>query len=613
MAIISIVPIIMGSLLNCFNAVLVRTSKKRKHLGSGFDIRQHMFDFSVKPPVGTRLKDHVQISEDDYEEYLRPTTRQSKKSHKKPPPNFDYFNEMLDELMDDDSKQTETTTDGGSSFKKDDEEEIKNNGELEELEDTQQGLGNESEQNETEHIVNEDDAEKEITSPPVRTGVSFNDYLVVFTDRAQKTKPAKSRRETEKPRQTAHEMRMAQKNNRIAILKVSCRKCPFEHTITKLVEDLKTEDYPKIVKYVESPECLSFHHLRNRCLQKMVDPVRHPSSKKMSHKEELMLKASALQSLPKIRKHRFSKIITPRGADVGPKKKKTTNKISHVDNSKRDKEPRSISQCEEEENTDKLIDEIYRSMDTQSKMSSIYIDTSLNMVEKANRPDEVIFDGEENIARESPTECDRAEEQSKSYYDQSQNDNEDMQLKETIDDILEKNEINEKTGEGEIADDEEDVSGEEIIDDVGNGPGLSDNESITDREERTDGISRKTTLTQPSAKTYSSGNATSALYQRPLVSFEDSKPPSVKKKKKKVDRAKTSLPKIDMSLVGRSHKSASLTKQRRANKEQRIAVVHDRCKKCCYELSIPKYEEDLTQDEKSKVEFIIDRSKSAKC
>lgn len=605
----------MGSLLNCFNAVLVRTSKKRKHLGSGFDIRQHMFDFSVKPPVGTRLKDHVQISEDDYEEYLRPTTRQSKKSQKRPPPNFDYFNEMLDELMDDDSKQTETTTDGGSSFKKDDEDEIKNNEETKESEDILQ-----SPESETEHIEDEEEAETETApAPPVRTGVSFNDYLVVFTDRAQKTKPAKSRREIEKPRQTAHEMRMAQKNNRIAILKVSCRKCPFEHTITKLVEDLKTEDYPKIVKYVESPEYLSFHHLRDRCLQNMVDPVRNPSPKKLSHKEELLLKASALQSLPKIRKHRFSKIITPRGVDVGGKKKKTTNKISHVDNSKHDKEPRSVSQCEEEENTEKLIDEIYRSMDTQSKMSSVYIDTSLNMVEKANRPAEVIFDGEENIARESTTEQDGAEDQSQNDNEDVElkeniDDNEDVQLKETIDDILEKNEINGKTGEGDTVNDEGDVSGEEIMDDVGNGPGLSDNESDTDREEHTDGISRKTNLTHPSAKTYSSGMATSALYQRPLVSFEDSKPPSVKRKKKKqVNRAKTSLPKIDMSLVGRSHKSASLTKQRRANKEQRIAVVHDRCKRCCYELSIPKYEEDLTQDEKSKVEFIIDRSKSAKC
>ncbi|XP_061186178.1 uncharacterized protein LOC133194160 [Saccostrea echinata] len=613
MTIISIIPVVMGSLLNCFNAVLVRTSKKRKHLGSGFDIRQHMFDFSVKPPVGTHLKDLVEISEDKYEEYLRPTTRQSKKSHKKPPPNFDYFNEMLDELMDDESKQTETTTDGGSSFKKEEADDTKQNEEInesEQLEEIPQSSADVTED------VEKEDEDIESIAPPVKTGVSFNDYPVVFTDRVQKPKPAKSTRDEEKLRQSAHEMRMAQKNHRIAILRVNCKRCPFEHTITKFVEDLKTEDYPKVVKYVESAEDLSFHHLRSRCLQNMLEPIKKPSPRRLNHKEELMLKATALQGLPKIRKHRFSKMISPKGVDVEKKKKKVTNKISHIDNgrqsesmqsSKVDKELRSISQCEEDENMDKIIDEINRTMDNQSKMSSIYIDTSLKMVENANKPADVTFDEEGDISSDLPTENERAEKDD----DQSRK-TENENLKETIDEILNEDEVKGQIDEGAIADNEADASSEEeIIDDPGDGLGLSDNEETdTDREAQIDGVSRKTHVTQASAKTYSSENATSALYQRPLVSFDE---PRVKKKKKKqVKRAKTSFPKIDMSLAGRSHKSASLTKQRRANKEQRIAIVHDRCKKCCYELSIPKYEEDLTQDEKNKVEYIIDRSKSAK-
>ena len=620
MAIISIVPCIMCSFLNFFNAVLVRTSKKRKHLGSGFDIRQHMFDFSVKPPVGTHLKDHVQISEDEYEEYLRPTTRQSKKSHKKPPPNFDYFNEMLDELMDDDSKQTETTTDGGSSIKKE-ADDTKNIIE-DELRETEEEILRQSVEGGLENELGDEEGEEMKSgnkSPPVRPGVSFNEYPLVFTDRVQRTKPAKSANNSDKQRQAAHEFRMAQKNNRIAILRVNCKRCPFEHTITKLVEDLKTEDYPKIVKYVESPEFLSFHHIRDKCLHNMLDPIKKPS-KKPSHKEELMLKASALQALPSIRKHRFSKMISPKGVDVGNKKKKVTNKISHVDDGKSSvsklsfKQDAQVSQSEEDENMDKILDEINRTMDNQSKMSSIYIDTSLKMVEKANRPSEIIFDEDEHDMKESPRAQEDDEKQAS--HDSSQKEDEEETLKDTIDDILKADDTNAETEEGAIADDEEEVSGgeeEEIIDDTGFGPGLSDNESETDLDQRTEGLSRKTNPTQASAKTYSSGNATSALYKKPLVSFDDGKSSSVKKKKKKhVNRAKTSFPKIDTSLIGRSHKSASLTKQRRANKEQRIAIVHERCKKCCYELSHPKYEEDLTQEEKNKVEFIIDRSKSAK-
>lgn len=611
MAIISIVPVVMCSFLNLFNAALVRTSKKRKHLGSGFDIRQHMFDFSVKPPVGTHLKDHVQISEDEYEEYLRPNTRQGKKSQKKPPPNFDYFNEMLDELMDDDSKQTETTTDGGSSCKKEEADDSKKIIE-EEMKESDE-ISKRSQEEIQENISDvEEEKQPKSETPPVRSGVSFNDFPVVFTDRVQKTKPAKSANTVDKQRQLAHEMRMAQKNNRIAIMKVTCKKCPFEHTVTKLVEDLKTEDYPKIVKYVEGPEYLSFHLLGDRCLHNKVMPIKQPS--KLSHKEELMLKASALQALPKIRKQRLSKMISPR-VDVVPKKKKI-NKIAHVDEGKSSVSKLSFkqdgTQSEEDENMEKIIDEIDRTMDNQSKLSSIYIDTSLKMVEKANRPpSQVIFD-EEEIVNES-TQVESIKEDG--GRDENEKNDEDESLKETIDDILKDDEGNNETEVGAVADNEEEAtSEEEIIDDAGHGPGLSDNESETDLDVQTDGDFPKTNPTQPSAKTYSSGNATSALYHRPLVSFDDPKTsPSVKKKKKKhVKRAKTSFPKIDMSLEGRSHKSASLTKQRRANKEQRIAIVHDRCRKCCYELSVPKYEEDLTKEEKNKVEFIIDRSKSAK-
>lgn len=614
MAIISIVPVIMCSFLNLFNAVLVRTSKKRKHLGSGFDIRQHMFDFSVKPPVGTHLKDHVQISEDEYEEYLRPTTRQSKKSQKKPPPNFDYFNEMLDELMDDDSKQTETTTDGGSSCKKEEADDSKKIIEEEmEMKESDE-ISKRSQEEIQENISDgEDKTQPKSETPAVRSGVSFNDFPVVFTDRAQKLKPAKSAKTVDKKRQLAHEMRVAQKNNRIAIMKVTCNKCPFDHTVIKLVENLKTEDYPKIVKYVEGPEHLAFCP-GDHCLHNKVTPIKQPS--KLSHKEELMLKASALQALPTIRKQRLSKMISPRGIDVGPKKKKI-NKISHVDEEKSSVSKLSYKNkdgtlSEEDENMEKIIDEIDRTMDNQSKLSSIYIDTSLKMVEKANRPpSQVIFDEDENVNESTTVESIKED----GVHDESGKKDEDENLKETIDDILKDDEVNNETEEGAIADNEEEAtSEEEIIDDAGHGPGLSDNESETDLDFRTDGVSRKTNPTQPSAKTYSSGNATSALYHRPLVSFDDPKTsPSVKKKKKRqVKRAKTSFPKIDMSLEGRSHKSASLTKQRRANKEQRVAIVHDRCRKCCYELSVPKYEEDLTKEEKSKVEFIIDRSKSAK-
>lgn len=598
MAIISIVPVIMCSFLNLFNAVLVRTSKKRKHLGSGFDIRQHMFDFSVKPPVGTHLKDHVQISEDEYEEYLRPNTRQSKKSQKKPSPNFDYFNEMLDELMDDDSKQTETTTDGGSSCKKEEADDSKKIIEEElEMKESDEISKRSQEEIKENNSDGGDETQQKIGTPPVRAGVSFS-FPVVLTARVSTTMPTKSANTVDKKRQLAHEKRMEQKNNRIAIMKVTCPKCPFEHTKVKLVEDLKTEDYPKIVKYVEGPEYLSFH-LEDRCHHNKVLPTKQPH--KLSHKEELMLKASALQALPKIRKHRFSKMISPRGIDVGPKKKKI-NKISHVDEEKssvsklsyRDKDG---TLSEEDESMEKIIDEIDRTMDNQSKLSSIYIDTSLKMVEKANRPpSQVIFDEDENVNELTTVQSIKEN----GDHDQSGKKDEDESLKETIDNILKDDEVNNETEEGAVADNEEEAtSEEEIIDDAGHGPGLSDNESETDLDIRTDGVSRKTNPTQPSAKTYSSGNATSALYQRPLVSFDDPKTsPSVKKKKKRhVKRAKTSFPKIDMSLEGRSHKSASLTKLRRANKEQRIAIVHDRCKKCCYELSLPKYEEDLTMEE----------------
>lgn len=41
-------------------------------------------------------------------------------------------------------------------------------------------------------------------------------------------------------------------------------------------------------------------------------------------------------------------------------------------------------------------------------------------------------------------------------------------------------------------------------------------------------------------------------------------------------------------------------------------IVYDCCRKCCYELLVLKYEEDLIKEEKSKVEFIIDWFKSVK-
>lgn len=74
-------------------------------------------------------------------------------------------------------------------------------------------------------------------------------------------------------------------------------------------------------------------------------------------------------------------------------------------------------------------------------------------------------------------------------YDESGKKDEDENLKEIIDDILKDDEVNNEMEEGVIVDNEEEViSEEEIIDDVGYGLGFFDNELEIDLDFYIDGV-----------------------------------------------------------------------------------------------------------------------------
>ena len=521
------------------------------------------------------------------------------------------------------------------------------------IESEDEGFGSQEKEAEEEKVKTKVKVEQEkpkdhvtfIEEVPVKEAEVVNTSTATLTRRPKKdfrgTKSAALARQ-----------RLAHKQTKIAILKVHCGKCPWEHTVMKFAEDLTELDLPNVVKYIEGAENVASFMLgigREEAFQRQYHPLNFDYNSMKEKERELRrvdkrIKEEEKKKMEKKQKKEFEKI----------KSALKVRKVEGSETSKAEEEqdipPSTESIADRRESDAQTIPQFEMSERSSSRSSS---EVSMSILD-ANR---------------SPT---------KSFSISTARLEEERERQRTLDERLDKlmsefnrqsmtSFVSEKSGKSRKSREKSGKSlksfksrksgksrefslkplsgkphtietfaeNETIIEDTFEGPGLSDDEDerYTYRgplksalRDRTSAATHATGFTfatnasrsqtaKASAITYASSNATTLLPRPVTVVFKglhDSEPrPRERKGKGKDTRPKTDLPQIPRtaySRTGMSKKSAKSTKVRRSHKEHRVAIVKQDCDKCAWEKKVMKYEEDLTDDERFNVERVFDRT-----
>ncbi|KAK3106697.1 hypothetical protein FSP39_025365 [Pinctada imbricata] len=551
---------------------------------------------------------------------------------------------MADDLPDDDGARPGPSTDPNYVYSTDYETDAEVDNVLDQLDDEEEGSEDDFVESEDEGFGSQEKEEREEKVEPsyaeeilnAREQVKFEEEKPVKKEPKVEEEEVVVVKKERKPKEdfrgtksaAVARQRLAYRQNKIAILKVDCGKCPWEHTIMKFAHDLTELDLPNVVRYIEGAENVAAYMLgigREECIAQQYHPLEFTSKdheKEMElRRAERRLKEEKRRKMERRQKKEFAKISKTL------KYKRQMIESQSMESVHRAVLPpietmsdRSSSRASSEASMS-IIDENYRSTTKSATLST-------SRLEEENARKREINERLDKIIQEidKPSRASFFSERSAKSRSR---------------------ETTAKTITGKPYPLETYAENETIIEDTFEGPGLSEDEDempiehrsplksafYRDHRDRMSAATHATGMTyltsyteasrrtaKTSARTYASSNATTLLPRPVTVVFKgirDSPPkpttaekemPPKKRPKNRKSKAKGQTAAYT-SRTGKSKKSATSTKTRKSQKERRVAIVREDCNKCEFDAKTMKYEEDLTDYERRKIERVIDRTK----